>query len=99
MIDTKEIKSIRIPFRRIESDEFLKLSQQAQLFFLYLCIYADKEGRVRNPKALARGLSIPEQTIDELKNQGYIGFLVGETGVEILALSPVDIISMYLESE
>lgn len=79
-----ETKYIKIPFTKIDSDAFLELDMKTQLYFFYLCTYADSNGKVRNPKAIARGLNIPEEAVGELIRKGYISYeLLPNDGVEI----------------
>lgn len=79
-----ETKCIKIPFTKIDSDVFTELDTETQLYFFYLCAYADSNGIVRNPKTLARGLNIPEAVIGELIKKSYISFeLLPKDGVKI----------------
>lgn len=79
-----ETKYIKIPFTKIDSDVFAELDTETQLYFFYLCTYADSNGIVRNPKAIARGLNIPEAAIGELIKKSYISYeLLPKNGVKI----------------
>lgn len=56
----------------INSDEFSKLSQAAQLLYIHLNMTADDDGMVGNPEKLMRSLLIRKQNLDTLVEKGYI---------------------------
>ncbi len=56
----------------INSDEFSKLSQAAQLLYIHLNMTADDDGMVGNPTKLMRSLLIRKQNLDTLVEKGYI---------------------------
>ena len=56
----------------INSDEFSKLRQAAQLLYIHLNMTADDDGMVGNPEKLMRSLLIRKQNLDTLVEKGYI---------------------------
>lgn len=60
----------------IFSDGFSKLSAEARLFYLYLCVDTDDWGFVSAPMGVARicglGTRVTNRVLEELDNAGYI---------------------------
>jgi hypothetical protein len=88
-------KTVKIPTDVIFKDGFFELSTNEQLLFLYLCICVDKDGYIKSPKALARAVKIPEETIDSLIDKKYIHYSDFSNWLRI----GVDVLSLFKESE
>lgn len=57
----------------IESDAFSEMDFAAQVLYIHLCINADDDGFVSNPKKIMRGIGIMDESVLELLLQyGFI---------------------------
>lgn len=56
----------------IESDAFIDLSFSAQALYLHLCMFADDDGFVNNPKRIMRSVGAAEDDMRTLESEGYI---------------------------
>lgn len=56
----------------IESDDFLELSKPSQLLYFHLCMYADDDGFINNPKSIIRSVGADASDLNELKQHNYI---------------------------
>lgn len=55
-----------------ESTQFINLSSEAKLLFLYMGGAADGRGVVKSTKGLARFIMVSESAVDELEKSGFI---------------------------
>ena len=60
-----------------KTDEFLNMDFEAQALFFHYYVCADKELKVRNPRAIARMVGVDEETIQNLKQDGFIENIEG----------------------
>ncbi len=56
----------------LESDRFIDLSAKAKVLYLYLCLSADDDGAVSNPKTVARTVGSTNVDIEDLVDAGFI---------------------------
>ena len=56
----------------LETDEFLRLTPEAQTLYLHLCMNADDEGIVANANAVKAMTELDDDVMDELIATGYI---------------------------
>lgn len=56
----------------LESDRFIDLSARAKVLYLYLCLSADDDGAVSNPKTVARTVGSTNDDLEDLVNAGFI---------------------------
>jgi hypothetical protein len=58
--------------RIIESDDFLELSAQSQSLYFHLCMYADDDGFINNPRSIIRAVGSDKKYFEELQKAGYV---------------------------
>lgn len=63
----------------VESDDFYKLSPQAQALYVHLCLSADDDGLVGSAQRVVRAMGIAKKSLDLLKEAGYV--IVFRSGV------------------
>lgn len=56
----------------LESDRFIDLSARAKVLYLYLCLSADDDGAVSNPKTIARTVGSTNDDLEDLVDAGFI---------------------------
>lgn len=56
----------------LESDKFIDLSSRAKVLYLYLCLSADDDGAVSNPKTVARTVGSTNDDLEDLVDAGFI---------------------------
>ena len=56
----------------MESDEFMNLSREAQILYVFLNLNADDEGFVNNAKRVMAFCDCEEKDLDELIYSGYV---------------------------
>ncbi len=56
----------------VESDDFYKLSPQAQALYLHLCLSADDDGLVGSAQRVVRAMGIAKKSLDLLEQSGYV---------------------------
>lgn len=66
----------------LESDSFIELSTTAQILYIYLCLSADDDGAVSNPKTVARTVCSDIRDMDELVSNGFI--IAFDSGIVII---------------
>lgn len=66
----------------LESDSFIELSTTAQILYIYLCLSADDDGAVSNPKTVARTVCSDIRDMDELVSTGFI--IAFDSGIVII---------------
>lgn len=66
----------------LESDSFIELSTTAQILYIYLCLSADDDGAVSNPKTVARTVCSGIRDMDELVSNGFI--IAFDSGIVII---------------
>lgn len=55
-----------------KTDEFTTMDFESQALFFHYYVSADKDFRVRNPRAIARMIGADEEIIENLKKDGFI---------------------------
>ncbi len=71
-----------------ETDKFLELSPECQIYFMHLHLMADDDGFVGNPRRLLRMYGLQEDALCALVQRGYlIGF---ESGVVAIRCWPLE---------
>lgn len=66
-----------------ESDRFLEMPVSAQALYFHLCMNADDDGFVNNPKCVMRGVGANEDDLKLLIAKGFI--IVFESGIIVVA--------------
>lgn len=66
----------------LESDRFIDLSARAKVLYLYLCLSADDDGAVSNPKTVARTVGSTNVDIEDLVNAGFI--IAFDSGIVVI---------------
>ena len=56
----------------IESDAFVSMNTSAQMLYIHLCMYADDDGFINNPKSIIRSVGADASDLDELKRCNYV---------------------------
>lgn len=60
-------------------DEFVDMSSDAKALYMYMCAYANSDGRIDNAKQIMRLLGVKGESLEDLVKNGFV--LMPENGV------------------
>ena len=79
--------NIKLDITWVKSDIFINLPAEVQNLYFHLMVNADENGKIINPKAVARMLGVNESRIEDLWNVGCLWTLGGYTPDSILEIN------------